>query len=52
MKILSLLLLTILPLGVALFYRPAWGLSGSFFFFVVGAYLIVVSEVAKRRSLI
>jgi hypothetical protein len=52
MKIVSLLLLMILPLGAALFYRPVWSLSGSLFFFLVGAYLIFVSEVAKRRRLI
>ena len=51
MKIVSLLLLIVLPLSAALFYRPAWTVSGPFFFFLIGTYLIFVSEVAKRRRL-
>lgn len=52
MKIISLLLLMMLPVVAALFYRPVWTVSGPLFFFLVGAYLIFVSEVAKRRRLI
>jgi hypothetical protein len=52
LKNISLLLLMILPLGAALFYRPVWTLSGSLFFFLVGTYLILISEIAKRRNLV
>lgn len=46
----SLPLLAILPLG-AFLYRPIWTFSESLFFLLTGAYLILVSEIAKRRRL-
>lgn len=52
LKNLSFLLLAILPLGAVFFFRPVWALSGSLFFFLVGAYLIFIAEVAKRRRLV
>jgi hypothetical protein len=52
LKNLSFILLAILPLGAVLFFRPVWALSGSLFFFLVGAYLIFIAEVAKRRRLV
>lgn len=40
----------VLPLGVALFFRPAWGLSETLFFLLSGTYLLIATEIARMRG--